>query len=139
MGTAMTANADSGCNSSVTISVGTVGGDIVYGDKVAGDKVAGDKIISTVHLDNAFGPVAKVIEAVAPEHQAAAMEKLSALKAEAAKGKGANASHLATLADDLIGLVPGAVSAVVSAFGNPLLSGIAGPTTKYVLENIQGK
>jgi hypothetical protein len=32
-----------------------------------------------------------------------------------------------------VGLVPSAVSAIVSAFGTPILSGVAGPVTKFVL------
>jgi hypothetical protein len=36
-------------------------------------------------------------------------------------------------------LMPNAVSAVVSAFATPLLGGLAGPATKYVLDKIQGK
>jgi hypothetical protein len=31
------------------------------------------------------------------------------------------------------------VSAVVSAFATPLLGGIAGPTTQFVLDKLQGK
>jgi hypothetical protein len=41
--------------------------------------------------------------------------------------------------EGLVGLVPHAVGAVVGTFANPVLSGIAGPVTKYVLEKIEGK
>jgi hypothetical protein len=33
----------------------------------------------------------------------------------------------------------GLVAGIVSAFASPLLSGLAGPATKYVLDKIQGK
>jgi hypothetical protein len=39
----------------------------------------------------------------------------------------------------LAGLVPGAVSALVSAFASPVIGGLAGPVTKFVLDRIQGK
>ena len=42
------------------------------------------------------------------------------------------------IVDGLVGMVPGAVGAVVSMFAMPLLSGIAGPVTKYVLEKLKG-
>jgi hypothetical protein len=54
------------------------------------------------------------------------------LKKEAAKGKSATDSVMAKLVDGIVGLVPG-------AFGTPLLAGIAGPATQYVLDKIQGK
>jgi len=121
--------------SSVTItggSVNTGGGDIVGRDKV--------QLISAEHIDGAFAPIAKAIEATtSPEHRAAAEQKLRALKDEAAKGKNADDSVIAKLVEGLVGLVPGAVSAVVGAFAGPVLSGIAGPVTKYVLEKIEGK
>jgi hypothetical protein len=36
----------------------------------------------------------------------------------------------------LVGLVPSAVSAIASAFGTPILSGVAGPVTQFVLEEL---
>jgi hypothetical protein len=36
----------------------------------------------------------------------------------------------------LVGLVPSAVSAIVSAFGTPILGGVAGPVTKFVLAEL---
>ncbi len=61
------------------------------------------------------------------------------LKKEAAKGKSATDGVMAKLVEGIVGLVPGAVSAVAGAFGTPLLAGIAGPATQYVLDKIQGK
>ena len=74
-----------------------------------------------------------------PEKQADAMQKVKELKAEAAKGKDADDGVVAKLVKGLVGLIPSAVSAVVSAFATPILGGIAGPVTKYVLDEIQGK
>lgn len=41
------------------------------------------------------------------------------------------------LINGLIELVPSAVTAVTSAFATPLLAGVAGPVTTYVLEQLQ--
>lgn len=40
--------------------------------------------------------------------------------------------------DDMAKLLPGAVAAVVSASGTPLLGGVAGPVTQFVLDRIKG-
>jgi hypothetical protein len=74
-----------------------------------------------------------------PDRQAEAVKAAEDLKAEASRGQGADDGTLAKLIEGLVGLVPAAVSAVVSAFASPLLAGIAGPVTKYVLNKIQGK
>ena len=46
---------------------------------------------------------------------------------------------MAKLVDGIVGLVPGAVSAVVGAFATPILGGIAGPVTQYVLDKMKGQ
>jgi len=46
---------------------------------------------------------------------------------------------IAKLVDGLVGLVPAATSAVVSAFATPILAGIAGPVTGFVLDKLRGK
>jgi hypothetical protein len=119
---------------SVTISrsnVSMTGGDIVGRDKV--------QYVSSKYIDDIFAPVGKAIEGAAPEQKAAAAEKLRALKDHPGKGKGADDSVLAKLVEGLVGLAPGAVAAVVGAFASPVLSGIAGPVTKYVLDKLAGK
>lgn len=115
---------------SVNISgvVGTVGGDIVGGDKIT-------QTYSPVALETAFRPLDEALKIAPPE----AASKLAALKTEAAKGKDADDGVVAKLVDGLVGLVPGAASAVVSAFGTPILGGIAGPVTKFVLDKLQGR
>src|ERR1700682_4950454 len=104
--------------------------------KVGGDVVGRDKItmISRAQIDAAFGPVA---QAVAQHPEAA--QKLKELKTEAAKEKKAKDGVMAKLVKGIVALVPGAVSAVVSTFATPILGGIVGPVTKYVLDEIQGK
>jgi hypothetical protein len=119
----------------VNISSGsvTVGGDIVGRDKIVGTE------ISSVQLDQIFGPLTEAVRGAAPAVQREAAQKVAELKKEAAKGKSATDSVMAKLVEGIVGLVPGAVSAVVSAFGTPILGGIAGPATQYVLDKIQGK
>jgi hypothetical protein len=122
-------------NGGVNISGGmvTVGGDIVGRDKNVGIE------ISRAQLDQALRPVEDALRTAPSEKQPEALQKLEELKAEAAKGHDAKDAVVAKLVDGLVGLIPGAVSAVVSAFGSPLLGGVAGPATKYVLDKIQGK
>ncbi len=119
-----------GGDSSVNISgvIGTVEGDIVGGDKIV-------QTYSPIALEMAFRPLDDALKG-APSDAAA---KLAALKTEAAKGTNANDGVVATLVNGLVGLVPAAASAVVSAFGTPILAGIAGPVTKIVLDKLQGK
>jgi hypothetical protein len=71
--------------------------------------------------------------------KAAAMQEIEKLKAELAKGKDADDSRIAGILDGLANLVPGAVAAVVSTFGTPLLVGIAGPVTQFVLNRFKLK
>jgi hypothetical protein len=105
---------------------------------VSGDIVGRDKITYTMipkaDLDRAFQPV---VQAVGQNQEAA--QKLEALKTEAAKGRQADDGTLAKLVKSLVGLVPSAVSTVVSAFASPILGGVAGPVTKWVLEEIKGE
>lgn len=146
-----------------TVQGDEVRGDKFSGDKVAGDKVAGDSIkvgdisgngsaiaigrnasvtmtrgISGAELDRAFAPFYQTLHDVPPEKQAEAAQKVDALKQEAAKGRQANDSVMAKLLDELVGLVPGMVTAVASTFGTPLLGGIAGPVTAFVVDKIRG-
>ena len=136
---------------------------IVYGDEVHGDKVGGDKITvgditgstgiaigrkaqvrisygsSAQELEQLFQPILQAARQAPPDRQAGAVKIAEDLKGEASRGKDAEDATLAKLIEGLVGLVPAAVGAVVSAFASPLLAGIAGPVTKYVLNKIQGK
>ncbi len=134
-----------------------VHGDVVQGDKVGGDKVGGDKITTgdiggtniavgrgasvfagAGDLAGALAPVVAAIRQNADAaQQAAAMQEIEALKQELAKGKDADDARVAGILDGLANLVPGAVAAVVSAFGTPLLAGLAGPVTQFVLGQLK--
>jgi hypothetical protein len=112
-------------------SVTTGGGDIVGRDKV--------QYISPTQLDEAFCAIARAIEVADPERKQLAEQKLQSLKDEVEKGKRADDSVVAKLVEGLVALVPSALSSVVGIFANPILGGIAGPITKYVLDKIQSK
>jgi hypothetical protein len=110
-------------------SVVTGGGDIIGRDKV--------QYSFPPQLEHIFQSIDQAVEAAAPAKKTEATEKLRALKAETAKGKSADDSVVAKLVEGLVGLVPGAVSAIVGAFATPILGGVAGPVTKYVLDKIR--
>ena len=110
--------------------VGSVGGDIVGGDKIT--------VMSMSALDDALRPVHDAIAAAPADARGEAEAKLAALTQEAAKGKAANDGAMAKLIEGFVALVPAGVSAVVGAFGTPLLAGIAGPATSYVLGKLKG-
>lgn len=118
---------------SISGTVGSVGGDIFGGNK----NVGGAPLAAA--LDEALRPVIEAIRAAPPAAQPDAEAKVAALRQEAAKGKGADDTVVARLVDGLAGLVPGVTGAVVGAFGTPLLGGIAGPVTKFVLDKLRGR
>ena len=109
-----------------------VGGDIVGGDKITG-------AFSAAQVDDALRPLVDATRAAPAETRAEAEAKLSSLKQEAAKGRGADDGVVAKLVDGLVGLVPGAASAVVSAFATPILAAVAGPVTGFVLDKLRSK
>ena len=113
-------------------TVGFVAGDIVGRDKVVG-------VPSAAALDAALQPQIEAIRAAPAENRAEAEAKLAGLKQEAVKGKDANDGTIAKLVDGLVGLVPGAAGAVVSAFATPILGGVTGPVTGFVLDKLRGK
>jgi hypothetical protein len=123
-----------GQSGGVTISgkIGSVGGDIVGRDKTTGAP-------SAAELDAALRPLIEAVRGAPAVARPEAEAKLAALKQEAAKGKDADDGVLAKLVDGLVGLVPGATTAVVSAFATPILGGIAGPVTGFVLDKLRGK
>ena len=120
---------DSGGIVITSSKVDTGGGDIIGRDKV--------QYSFPPQLEHIFQSIDQAIEAAAPAQKTEAAEKLRALKAETAKGKSADDSVVAKLVEGLVGLVPSAVSAIVGAFATPILGGIAGPVTKYVLDKIR--
>lgn len=112
---------------------------------VEGDVVGRDKIttvttgLSGDQLKQLFAPLMNALQAAPPEKQNEAIQKAEELKKEVAKGKEANDGAMARIVDGMVALVPGAVGAVVGMFASPILGGLAGPVTKYVLDKIQGK
>ena len=114
-----------------------IGGSVNTG---GGSFTGRDSIVygSGADLDAALAPVVDAIrQHAATAAQATALEQVAALKQELAKGKEAGDTRVAGILDGLANLVPGAVAAVVSAFGTPLLGGIAGPVTQFVLEQLK--
>jgi hypothetical protein len=122
--------------------VNTGGGAYVGGGVHAGrDFVGRDKItqgISPGDLAPLFAPLLAAVAQQAPaDRQAAAVQQVEELKAEVAKGEQADDRKLGKIVDGLVALVPGAVGAVVSLFATPILGGIAGPVTKFVLDKLK--
>lgn len=119
--------------SGVTIiksTVDTGGGDIVGRDKIHDASVQ--------QVDALFEPLVREIDGAPPAAKVAASESLRQLKNEVAKGKDAGDPIIAKLIEGLVGLVPSAVSAIAGAFASPVLAGVTGNATKYVLDKIQG-
>jgi hypothetical protein len=88
-------------------------------------------------VERLFQPLMAALQRAPADKQGEAVQQALELQQEVAKGKGeANDKRMANLIEGIAGLVPGAVSAIVSAFGAPLLAGIAGPVTDFVLEKI---
>ena len=73
----------------------------------------------------------------APNVKAEVVAQIAQLKTEIAKGAAAEDGTVAKLVDGLVGLVPDAARTVASTFATPVLSGIAGPLTKWVLETLK--
>jgi hypothetical protein len=123
-----------GQSGGVTISgsVGSVGGDIIGRDKIT-------RVSNSAEVEAVLRPIEETIKVAHAEVRPDAIEKFSALKSEVAKGKDANDRTVADLVDGLVKLVPGAVSAVVGAFATPILGGVVGPVTGFVLDKLRGK
>lgn len=125
---------------------------IVHGDQITTGDVSGTGIaigrgaqanvsqgISPRDLELLFAPLLALVAHQAPAGmQVAAVQQVQELKAEVAKGKQADDSKLGKIVDGLVGMVPGAIGAVVSIFATPVLGGIVGPVTKFVLDKLKG-
>jgi hypothetical protein len=94
--------------------------------------------ISGKELTSLFEPLIKSIQDSPKSNQTEALKKVEELKQEVEKGKSSDDSRMGKLIDGVIALVPGAVSSLVSIFGTPILGGIVGPVTKFVLDKIKG-
>lgn len=116
-----------------------VGGSVATGGGAFTGRDAIQQGIGAADLDRIFAPLLDLVGTLAPGERAAAHQAAQELKREAAKGSEADDSRMAKLIDGLVQLVPAAVSAVSSIFATPVLSGIAGNVTKYVLDRIQSR
>jgi hypothetical protein len=129
---------------------------VVHGDQVGGDQITAGDIsgtgiaigrgaqasvqqgLSAADLDRLFAPLMSAVASAPPDKQVQAVQAANDLKAEVAKGDEADDSRMAALIDDLVKLVPGAVSAVISMFATPVVGGLAGNVTKFVLDRLKG-
>ena len=122
---------------------GQIGGVNISGGTitVGGDLIGQNKTVIThstnTNVDEALHAITEVVKHISSPCQSDAIQKVEALRVEASKGKSADDHVMAKLIEGIVALVPGAIGAVVSAFGTPLLGGIAGPATKYVLDKIR--
>jgi hypothetical protein len=95
--------------------------------------------LSGADLESLFTRLlAEVAQRAPVARKAEAVRQVQQLKAEAAKGDKADDGVLARIVNGLADLVPEAVGTVVSLFATPILSGIAGPVTKIVLDKLKG-
>jgi hypothetical protein len=93
--------------------------------------------LAAADLEPLFAPLLAAIAQHAPAGaQPAALQQVQALKAEVAKGQEADDGRLGRVLDGLLALVPGAGGALVSLFATPILQGIAGPVTRFVLDRL---
>ncbi|MGH8490413.1 MAG: hypothetical protein ACREXS_16495 [Gammaproteobacteria bacterium] len=130
-------------NTGTQTRIATGGGAYVGGNVHAGrDFVGRDRItqgISARNLESLFAPLLAAVAKQAPaDKQAAAVKQVEDLKVEVAKGKQADDSKMGGIVEGLVAMVPGAIEAVVSMFATPILGGIVGPVTKYVLDKLKG-
>jgi hypothetical protein len=109
------------------------------GSVVGRDMTINTTTSTTSKMQIAFQPIADAVKEAAPAMRPAADATLVGLRQEvekAEKGERAHDSVMAGLVKGLVGLVPSAVSAVVSAFANPVLGAIAGPATRSLLSEL---
>lgn len=88
-------------------------------------------------LDELFQPLKEQVQAASLDKQSEVEETVQDLHDELSKGQNANAERINTIIDGLVEMVPGALSAVVSMFANPILGALVGPATKLVLDHIK--
>lgn len=118
-------------NTGAQTNIDTGGGNLVGRDMITHG-------ISPRELESLFAPLLAAIDQHAPaDIRPPAVERVEELKAEVAKTKQADDRKIAKIVDGLVGMVPGTVGAVVSMFATPILGGIAGPVTKFVLDKLK--
>jgi len=135
-----TVNTGGGSNVEGDVNV-SGGGDFVGRDRVnvsggfyqPGWTVKGDVNQALGDLTQHFAPLEAAVRNASPAAQAAVEE----LKAETAKGERADDEKMAGAVDELAGLVPGAVEALVGLFTASPLAKLAGGATKYVIGRLR--
>ena len=120
------------------------GGVHISGGRVHAQNIAGRDIhigtqISGNELSQVFQPVVEAIRSAPATKQPEALQKLETLKQEAVKGKDADHGVMKKLIDGIVSLAPDALKALAGAFGTPLLSGVAGPVTQFLLSKLVGQ
>jgi len=130
-------------NTGTQTNIETAGGAYVNGsvNTGGGDFVGRDKIthgLTPKELEPLFAPLLATITQTAPAGmQATAEQHVEDLKSEVANGQHADDGKIAKIIEGLVGKVPDAVSAVVSLFATPVLGGLVGPVTEYVLNKLK--
>jgi hypothetical protein len=157
-GTLIEGDIDTGGGAAIFGGVDTGGGDFVGRDKIGGDKISlgdvgsgsavaagrGARASATSgpsgeQLEALFAPLFAALRQTPGVGQAEALRQAEALKEEAAKGGQADDARMAGLIEGLVELAPAAAGALAGAFGSPVLGGLAGPVTKFVVGRLRGK
>lgn len=112
--------------------IGSIAGDVVGRDKVT------TSTSSVETISGAIRPLEEALQSAPPEKKQEAEAKLKQIESELGKGERRDDTVVAKLLDSFVKLVPAAATAVVSAFGAPILAGMTGPVTKYVLDRFRG-
>lgn len=116
-----------------------ISGGSVYAQNIAGHDIHIGTQISQNELNQVFQPVTEAIRNAPAEKRDEALQKLESLKQEAAKATHADHGLMTKLADGIVGLVPDALKSLAKAFGAPVLTGVAGPVTQYLLNKLIGQ
>ncbi|MBX3052264.1 MAG: caspase family protein [Caldilineaceae bacterium] len=140
-----TRTVNTGGGTYVERDVNISGGDFVGRDKVnvsggfyqPGWIVTGGVTQSMGDLTQYFAPLEAAVRAASPENRQQAQAKVEELKAETAKGERADDEKMAGLVDELGGLIPSAVEALIGLFAPSALGKLAGGATKYVLRRLR--
>jgi hypothetical protein len=90
-------------------------------------------------LNTLFAPLLQAVQQTPAENRQQAVEKAQALQAEVARGEQADDERMADLIQDLVNLVPGAVTAVVGLFAPEALGRLAGGATRYIINRLSRK
>jgi hypothetical protein len=125
---------------------------VIHGDQYRARDISGQQVafgreaqvevttgLSGEEIDRLFKPLMDAVGRATPDKQVEAKEMAEALKREVQKADMADDTTMAKLINGLVELVPGAMSTVTSMFATPIMGGLAGNATKFVLDMIQRK